>query len=62
MSKRRFLQITIVAVLAAVVLAVCAIAYRNYRGAQLDFEPSPPNALLRQPAAAGVEDCWRSIS
>jgi dipeptidyl aminopeptidase/acylaminoacyl peptidase len=48
------LRIVIVAFLALAILAVCSIAYRNYYGARLDFEPWPASPALRHPEQTGV--------
>ena len=39
---------------ALAILAVCTIAYRNYWGARLDFEPWPASPALRHPEQTGV--------
>jgi uncharacterized protein len=51
---QRVLRIVIVAFPALAILAVCAIGYRNYFGARLDFEPWPASPALRQPEQTGV--------
>ncbi|MGC1522561.1 MAG: alpha/beta fold hydrolase [Steroidobacteraceae bacterium] len=53
-ARRAAGRSVIIAVLALAAIFACAVAYRNYRAARLDFEPWPTSANLRHPELTGV--------